>query len=51
MVVDGRYYIGNRIKGQDGAGFTVGFLARVGARGGIRRPGIKVSSDKELVGW
>ena len=28
-----------------------GSLARIGARGGARRPGIKVSSDKKLGGW
>ena len=32
-----------------GTCFTVGSLARVGTRGGTRRPGIKVSSDKELM--
>ena len=31
-----------------GAGFTMGSLARVGARDGMRGVGIKVSSDKEL---
>ena len=30
------------------AGFTVGSLARLGARDGMWEPGIKVGSDKEL---
>ena len=29
-------------------GFTAGSLARVGARNGTFRPGIKVGSDKEM---
>ena len=32
-----------------GTGFTARSLARVGARGRIRGPGIKVSFEKELM--
>ena len=32
-----------------GTGFTVGSLARIGARDGSWRPGIKVGSDKQLM--
>ena len=32
-----------------GAGFTAGSLARIGARGGMRGTGNKISSDKELM--
>ena len=34
--------------GEYGAVFTVGFLVRVGAKGEMRGPWIKVNSDKEL---
>ena len=45
--------VGDRVSewqaaGVYGAGFTAGFLARKGAKGGIRGMGNKVSSDKEL---
>ena len=33
---------------EQAAGFTVGSLARKGAKGGMRGTGNKVSSDKEL---
>ena len=33
-----------------GIGFTAGFLARIGNRGGPRGRGNKVSIDKELMG-
>ena len=38
-----------QVAGVYGAGFTVGSLARKGARGGMRVTGNKVSSDKELM--